>query len=77
MKTPQEKYSNDPSYRLLVDFLCMQIEKCNYTPSELREAAIFAATRHEQLNCTRQIYVRKESMLSEADIDSIITGRSE
>lgn len=44
MKTPQEKYYNDVTYRLLVDTLIILIEKGEYTPSELREAVIFAAS---------------------------------
>ena len=48
VKTPQEKYCNDPQYKMLVDTLWSLIEKAQFTPSEIREAAMDAAIRHEQ-----------------------------
>lgn len=48
MKTPQEKYTNDPLYYQLVNMLELFIEKAEFTPSELREAAVLACIRYEQ-----------------------------
>ena len=49
MKTPRQKYNNDPSYAALVDTLCAHIHKAQFTPSELREASILACILyHEQ-----------------------------
>ena len=48
MKTPQEKYENDAQYHTLVDLIYSWIENCQYTPSEVREAAMLAAIIHEQ-----------------------------
>jgi hypothetical protein len=45
--TPKEKYHRDPNYRSLVDTMVQMIRKCEYTPSELREAAILASTIYE------------------------------
>ncbi len=47
MKTPQQKYENDPHYHALVDMLQSMIHEARFTPSELREACIYAATRYE------------------------------
>lgn len=47
MKTPREKYENDPEYKYLVDHFEQLIERGHFTPSELREASIFAFTLHE------------------------------
>ena len=47
MKTPEEKYTNDPEYRRLVDSLEQLVEMGRFTPSELREACVYAAIRYE------------------------------
>jgi len=47
MKTPQEKYENDPAYHQLVSSLYQMIKDYQFTPSELREAALFEATKFE------------------------------
>lgn len=48
MKTPREKYLNDSLYKALVDSLHSCIEAGNFTPSEVREAAIFACIIYEE-----------------------------
>jgi len=48
MKTPREKYLHDNHYKVLVDLMVAQIEQCNYTPSEMREAAILASIIYEE-----------------------------
>lgn len=50
MKAPRDKYLNDASYHRLVDMMVDQINKCNFTPSELREAAILASIIYEERN---------------------------
>ena len=47
MKTPNEKYENDPAYRQLVDMLEEFIVQAEFTPSEIREACMLACIRHE------------------------------
>lgn len=47
MKTPAEKYMNDPHYHRLVDTLEHFINQAQFTPSELREAAILACINYE------------------------------
>ena len=47
MKTPKEKYMNDPEYNHLVSFLEGMIESARFTPSELREACILASINYE------------------------------
>lgn len=48
MKTPKEKYLNDNHYRTMVDMMVSCIDKCNFTPSELREMAILASIIYEE-----------------------------
>lgn len=47
MKTPKEKYMNDPEYHHLVLTLEGLIEQARFTPSELREACILASINYE------------------------------
>jgi hypothetical protein len=47
MKTPKEKYLNDPQYHHLVCTLEGLIETARFTPSELREACILASINYE------------------------------
>jgi hypothetical protein len=39
-----ERYQTDPEFRALVDVLASQIYAARYTPTEIREASILAAT---------------------------------
>lgn len=47
MKTPKEKYMNDPEYNHLVCMMEQMIEQARFTPSELREAAVLASINYE------------------------------
>ena len=47
MKTPKEKYLNDPQYNHLVNMLESLIESAKFTPSELREACVLASINYE------------------------------
>ena len=48
MRTPEERYITDIQFHNLVDSLECFIEKTQFTPSELREAAILASIHYEQ-----------------------------
>ena len=47
MKTPKEKYMNDPEYHHFVQALEQMIEQARFTPSELREMCILACINYE------------------------------
>jgi len=49
MKTPEEKYNNDPEYCRMVDSLVSYIEGHKFAPSEMREMVMFACIRYEQM----------------------------
>lgn len=44
----QDKYRNDPQFRQLVDVMVNAIETLQFSPGEIRQAAIFAEIRHQQ-----------------------------
>jgi hypothetical protein len=45
--TPEERYHRDPQFKMLVDTLELHIHRAQFTPTELREAAILAAIKYE------------------------------
>lgn len=47
MKTPKEKYINDPEYNHLVQTLEQLIHQARFTPSELKEACVLASINYE------------------------------
>ena len=47
MKTPKEKYLNDPEYHQLVCMLEQFVERARFTPSEMREAVVLACINYE------------------------------
>ncbi len=55
--TATERYQRDATFRSLVDVLEHYIHQGTYTPTELREAAILAATIHENHTLRRRFVV--------------------
>jgi hypothetical protein len=51
----EHRFEHDPLYRAVVDHLTMLLAKLEFTPTEVREAAIYACIRFEQLNM-RAVY---------------------
>jgi hypothetical protein len=64
MKTPEEKYRNDPEYHSLVQLLESFIERAAFTPSELREASILACINYEMR------HIREHRFLIPPDVDN-------
>jgi len=54
MKTPKEKYMNDPEYHNLVNTLEQLIERAHFSPSELREACVLASINYEMRHIRQQ-----------------------
>lgn len=55
MRTPQERYLNDPVFNRVVNMLRGLIRDAQLTPSEIREAAMLACIHHE-MEATRPMY---------------------
>ena len=47
MMTAKERYREDPVFHAIVDMLRQELRRSEFTPTELREAVILAATIHE------------------------------
>ncbi len=52
----EERFLRDPQYKALVDNLYAQIVNGNYTPTELREAVILAATKYEMYHTRHMVF---------------------
>lgn len=61
MKTPEEKYTNDPNYRRVVDMLEALIVEAEFTPSEIREACMLACIRNERYRRIRPVVITAEA----------------
>lgn len=79
MKTPREKYLNDPSYANLVNTLVGFINDCHYTPSEIREASILASILYEENRINKTCIIEENIKIIESleSIGSWINKRKE
>lgn len=55
----EERYRRDPEFHHLVAYLEQFIDQARFSPSELREAVMLAATRYE-IRTNRSSFVLKE-----------------
>ena len=56
---PEMRYSHDPAFRQLVDTMHHFIQKAEFTPTEMREAALLACIHYESYQ-VRRIYLDKD-----------------
>ena len=49
MTTPRERYYNDPQFHALVNMMTSYIMQADYTPSEMREAALLASIKYYEI----------------------------
>ncbi len=50
MLTPRERYFRDPLFQQVVDTLYRLIENAQMTPTEIREAAMLAQIKYEEIH---------------------------
>lgn len=74
--TPEERYHRDPAFRTLVDMLHHCIQTADYTPTEVREAALLACIHHDamtvrHLYCHPEMYEKNYRQLSDRERSAI------
>lgn len=67
MKSATERYRTDSSFKQLVDMLQLLVRDGQFTPSELREACVLAATINEY-QTIRPMLVDRDNL----DIENIV-----
>ena len=72
MMTPTEQYKYDSKFRQIVDILRDELRRYEFTPSELRQAVILAATMHAEQNIRPTIYIPAISFLRWLDEAKLI-----
>lgn len=60
LRTPMDRYRNDPQFHNLVCMMLAHIMRCDFTPSEMREAAMIACIQYEQTRLFKQHIIPKE-----------------
>lgn len=60
-----ERYTHDPVFRALVDQLTCALLNGNFTPTEVREAAMLAQLKFEEMVPRRTTFTKKEVILGE------------
>jgi hypothetical protein len=58
--TPEDRYRRDVTFRTLVDTMTHMIIDCQFTPTELREAAMLAAILYETRYARREVVLGPE-----------------
>ena len=61
LRSPLDRCRNDPQFAALVNVMEMYIHQAQFTPSEIREAAIVASIKVEMMNINRQVIIPAEA----------------
>lgn len=61
MRTADQNYMMNPEYKMLVDYMEKAIREHQYSPSEMREAAVLACVHYEMRN-PRPHFMRIEDL---------------
>jgi hypothetical protein len=72
-----QKYVDDPHYRILVDTMTGLLWNGDYTPSEIRQAAIFAAMKVEATRIRPMIFDPDNYMIEEGVLSARPERKSE
>jgi len=72
MKTPREKYQNDPLYKQMVDCLTAMIHNCQFTPSEMRESVILACIVYEEQQIRRIVFPQLPKPMVPKDVEEAL-----
>ena len=56
----RDKYNNDPMFHTMVDHMVSFVQSCQFSPSEMREAAMLASIIYEEHNYSSMVYVERD-----------------
>ncbi len=76
MDTPQERYMRDPVFNQLVSVIEAMLHRAEFTPSEVREAAMLACIRHENATVRQyRLVIPEEVEDAQAILDRWARGK--
>jgi len=64
LSTPRDRYVDDRNFRMVVDLMLSMIMQHQFTPTEMREAAVLASIKYESIRVRRE-YVQLTPELHE------------
>lgn len=70
---PRDRYFNDPQFKSLMDYMTSFLMNCDFTPSEMRMAAVLASIKYEEMNIRNHVIVRPELEEALATIRKYVT----
>lgn len=56
--TPEDRYLRDPLFRIFVDTIRKMLERCEMSPTEIREGAMLACIHYEMSHPPRPMFYR-------------------
>ena len=66
-KDLENRYLRDAEFNILVNTLIKIIEKCQFTPSEIKDAAMFAAIKFELTHPQARFFISPRREISSGD----------
>jgi hypothetical protein len=71
--TPQWAYYHDPQFKAIVDLMVSYIYQGDFTPSEMRQAVVYASTICSIRNIKSPIIIRKDIVDAFETIETYLT----
>ena len=69
--SPELRYQRDMYFRVLVDNLYHFVARCEFTPTELREAVVLACIKHETTRVRPSFLVRRDDLVGGARVEML------
>jgi len=70
-----QRYTNDPAFYQLVRLMLAEIERGQFTPTEIREAAMLAQIDYESRHPRPIIFSREDVMRWKSEADTSTEGK--
>lgn len=55
LSSPRDRYENDPAFNKLINMMEAVIHSGDFTPSEIRQAAVYASIKYEMMHIRARV----------------------